>query len=54
MEENLRRALAVSRGDASVFITRPISAALLAISAMLLIAALLPKVSRVRQDAFQE
>jgi TctA family transporter len=54
MEENLRRALAVSRGDASVFITRPISAVLLAISAMLLIAALLPKVSRVRQDAFQE
>ncbi len=54
MEENLRRALAVSRGDASVFITRPISAALLAVSAMLLIAALLPKVSRVRQDAFQE
>jgi putative tricarboxylic transport membrane protein len=54
MEENLRRALAVSRGDASVFITRPISATLLAISALLLIAALLPKVSRVRQDAFQE
>jgi len=54
MEENLRRALAVSRGDASVFITRPISATLLAISALLLIAVLLPKVSRVRQDAFQE
>jgi putative tricarboxylic transport membrane protein len=54
MEENLRRALAVSRGDASVFVTRPISATLLATSALLLLAVLLPKVSRVRQDAFQE
>lgn len=54
MEENLRRALAVSRGDASVFVTRPISATLLAVSALLLAVVLLPKVSRVRQDAFQE
>ena len=54
MEENLRRALAVSRGDASVFVTRPISATLLAVSLLLLLAVLLPKVSRVRQDAFQE
>jgi len=54
MEENLRRALAVSRGDASVFITRPISATLLATSLLLLFIVLLPNVSRVRQDAFQE
>jgi TctA family transporter len=54
MEENLRRALAVSRGDAWVFVTRPISATLLAVSLVLLLAVLLPKVSRVRQDAFQE
>jgi TctA family transporter len=54
MEENLRRALAVSRGDPWVFVTRPISATLLALSVLLLLAVLLPKVSRVRQDAFQE
>jgi putative tricarboxylic transport membrane protein len=53
MEADLRRALAVSRGDASVFVTRPISATLLTTSVLLLLAVLLPKVSRVRQDAFQ-
>jgi TctA family transporter len=54
MEENLRRALAVSRGDASVFFTRPISATLLAISLLLLLAVLMPKVGRIRGDAFRE
>src|ERR671915_795537 len=33
LEENLRRALIISRGDASVFLTRPISAAFLALAA---------------------
>ena len=32
MEENLRRALLISRGDWSVFLTRPLSAVLLAIA----------------------
>ena len=32
MEENLRRAMLIARGDATVFFTRPISAGLLAIS----------------------
>lgn len=54
MEENLRRALAVSRGDASVFITRPISAGLLALAVVLLVSVLMPKVRRVREDAFVE
>jgi TctA family transporter len=54
MEENLRRALAVSRGDASVFFTRPISATLLAVSLLLLLAVLMPKVGRIRGDAFRE
>ncbi len=54
MEENLRRALAVSRGDVSVFVTRPISATLLAVSLLLLLIVLLPIVKKVRQDAFQE
>jgi putative tricarboxylic transport membrane protein len=36
MEENLRRAMLIARGDATVFITRPISATLLGISALML------------------
>ena len=34
MEENLRRAMLIARGDATVFLTRPISATLLGISAV--------------------
>ena len=54
MEENLRRALVLSRGSATIFVNRPISATLLGISLLLLGSVLLPKVSRVREDAFQE
>jgi len=54
MEENLRRALAVSRGDPMVFVTRPISAGLLLVSLLLLVSVLMPNVRRVRQDAFEE
>ena len=36
MEENLRRAMLIARGDATVFVTRPISATLLAIATFLL------------------
>jgi len=39
LEENLRRALVLSRGDATVFVTHPISATLLAV-AVLIVAAL--------------
>ena len=39
MEENLRRAMLIARGDATVFITRPISGGLLAIALILLIIA---------------
>jgi len=37
VEENFRRAMLLSRGDVSVFVQRPISAAFIALSAMLLI-----------------
>src|SRR5213082_1158021 len=37
MEENLRRAMLIARGDATVFLTRPISATLLAIALFLLV-----------------
>ncbi len=54
MEEYLRRALLLSRGDWSVFVTRPLSASLLAASALLLIIVLLPSVKSKREEAFVE
>jgi len=54
MEENLRRALLLSRGDWSVLVTRPLSASLLAVAAVLLIIVLLPSVKAKREEAFVE
>ncbi len=54
MEENLRRAMLLSRGDPTVFVTRPISASLLAVALLLLIVVLLPMVRRSREEAFKE
>jgi TctA family transporter len=54
MEENLRRALLLSRGDPLVFVTRPISATLLVLSTILIIIVLLPAISKKREEAFQE
>ena len=54
MEENLRRALLLSRGDASVFATRPISAGLLAAAILLVLVIAVPNIRRQREEAFQE
>ena len=54
MEENLRRAMLISRGDATVFLTKPISLALLLTAVGLLILVLSPAVRRTRAQAFQE
>src|ERR671921_69084 len=54
MEENLRRALIISRGDMMTFIDRPISAGLLLVAAILLIIALLPTVRKSREEVFVE
>ena len=54
MEENLRRALLLSRGDWSVLVTRPLSASLLFLAALLLVIVLLPSVKRKREEAFVE
>jgi putative tricarboxylic transport membrane protein len=54
MEEHLRRALLLSRGDWSVFVTRPLSAALLLLALILLGLLLLPAVQRKRDQAFVE
>jgi TctA family transporter len=52
MEEYLKRALKLARGDWSVFLTRPLSAALLAIGVLLLLLVLLPAIKSKRQEAF--
>ncbi|MBE7521934.1 MAG: tripartite tricarboxylate transporter permease [Burkholderiales bacterium] len=54
MEENLRRALLLSRGDPTVFFTRPLSLAMLIAAALLLLIIVLPAVRKTRQEAFQE
>lgn len=54
MEEYLRRALIISRGDPSVFITRPISATLLVLAVLSMVMVLLPAIRRTREEAFKE
>jgi TctA family transporter len=54
MEENLRRALLLSRGDWSVFVTRPLSAGLLAGAVALLVIVALPSIKAKREEAFVE
>jgi putative tricarboxylic transport membrane protein len=54
MEENLRRAMLIARGDATVFLTRPISGVLLAVALILLVIAMLPMISKRRDEVFVE
>jgi putative tricarboxylic transport membrane protein len=49
MEENLRRAMLIARGDVTVFFTRPISGGLLLLSAILLLLAALPMIRKKRE-----
>jgi putative tricarboxylic transport membrane protein len=50
MEENLRRAMLMARGDVAVFVTRPISLAFLVATALILIATTAPTLRRRRAD----
>jgi len=54
MEENLRRAMLIARGDPTTFVTRPISGVLLAIAAVLVLVALLPMIRGKRDEVFVE
>ncbi|MCO5064273.1 MAG: tripartite tricarboxylate transporter permease [Rhizobiaceae bacterium] len=54
LEEYFRRAMIVSKGDLSVFITRPISATLLLLAAVVLALILFPLVRRQRETVFVE
>ena len=54
LEENLRRALIISRGDPSVFVSRPISLVLLVLAAAAVVVAALPAIRRKREVLFSE
>ena len=57
LEEHLRRAMIISRGDPTIFINfaeRPISAILLVLSAIALLIVFLPAVAKKREEVFEE
>jgi TctA family transporter len=54
LEENLRRAMILSRGDPTTFVTRPISAALLILSLAILVLVFLPQIRKRRDEVFTE
>jgi putative tricarboxylic transport membrane protein len=54
MEENLRRALLISRGDPTVFFTRPIAAAFMIASILILITMILPSFRKKKQQVLEE
>ena len=54
MEENFRRALLLSRGDFTTFLTRPLSLGLLIAAALMVIVVALPAVKKSREEVFVE
>src|SRR6478752_5977702 len=54
MEENLRRAMLLSRGDPTVFFTKPISAGFMIGSVILLVIVALPAIRKKREEVFVE
>src|SRR6266849_326320 len=54
MEENLRRAMLLSRGDPLTFITKPISAGFIIASVILLVIVALPAIRKKREEVFVE
>lgn len=54
VDEHFRRALLVSDGDPSIFLTRPISAGLLAVAALLIVITIIPALRRRRDEMVQE
>jgi putative tricarboxylic transport membrane protein len=54
LEDHLRRALIISRGDPSIFVERPVSAVLLLLALGALALAVLPAIRRQREVVFKE
>lgn len=53
IEEHMRRAMTLSDGDLSVFVTRPLSATLLVLAVLVPCLVLLPQLSKRRNEIFQ-
>ncbi len=54
MEENFRRALLLSRGDFTTFVTRPLSMSLLIVAALLVVIVAIPSIRKKREETFVE
>ncbi|HTU03122.1 MAG TPA: hypothetical protein VMG58_14935, partial [Candidatus Sulfotelmatobacter sp.] len=54
MEEYLRRAMLLSRGDPTIFFRRPISCTILLVAVASLAVVLFPTIQAKREEAFQE
>jgi len=54
LEQHMRRALIISHGDPTTFLTRPVSLALLIVAAIALVLAVLPSIRRRREVIFRE
>ncbi len=54
MEENLRRALLLSRGDWLTFVSRPLSAFLLGLAVFMIVIVTLPSLKKKREETFKE
>ncbi len=52
MEENFRRAMLLSRGDPTVFFTRPLSLTMLIMAAALLAIIAMPQIAKKREETF--
>jgi TctA family transporter len=53
MEENLRRAMLLSRGDPRILIDRPISLVFLLLAVAMLLVLIVPAVKKKRQEAIE-
>ncbi|WP_332692849.1 tripartite tricarboxylate transporter permease [Devosia sp.] len=54
LEEHLRRAMIISRGDPMIFVERPISATLLGLALLAVVVAVLPGIRKKRKEVFVE
>lgn len=54
MEEKLRQAMILARGNLMTFVERPVSAVLLVLAVIIIVIAVLPAVRKGREEAFQE
>jgi len=53
MEENLRRALLISRGDPTVFFTRPISLSFMLAGGLILFTMIAPSIRKRKEEAYE-